>query len=214
MAKAYPDTIVGIACGNELGSTSGLNWNTIYTVQTCVNALKAAGLSQPIGVIDTYDSWCSNGANGCSQWSAMAAINIDWIGANIYPYWDNVYSGADSCNTASSAAAMTMTHHKNLISRYDVPVVVTEFGWPGAPAGQTFLNQANYVTGEQCGVCNDANQKVMVQNMIDLYRNTGLPCNTFEAFREAWKSSSSIAPESNWGVCLGTSPYTCVGAPN
>jgi len=213
MAKAYPDTIVGIACGNELGSTNGITWSTVYTVSQCVNALKSAGIVQPVGVIDTYDSWCGRGSS-CAPWTDMASLNVDFIGANIYPFWDNVYSGGDSCNYYNTAGAMTLSHHKNLMNIYNMPVVVTEWGWPGAPAGQTYLNQANYATGQQCGVCNDANQKAMVQSTIDLYRNTGIPINTFEAFREAWKATSSIAPEANWGICLGTYPYTCVSAPN
>jgi len=213
MAKAYPDTIVGIACGNELGLTNGITWSTIYTVSQCVTALKSAGVSQPVGVIDTYDSLCGRGGS-CAPWSDLAGLPIDWIGANIYPYWDNVWSGSSPCTYANTAAAKTMADHKNLMSIYNVPVIVTEWGWPGAPPGQTFLSQANVATGQQCGVCNDDSQKVMVQNMINLYRNTGLPCNTFEAFREAWKGSSSLSPEVNWGICLGTYPYTCVSAPN
>jgi len=216
MAKQYPDTIVGIACGNELAHQSGLTWNVVYTVTNCIQRLKEAGVVQPVGVMDTFHTWCSENESGCNtRWSAVSD-HADWLGVNIYPYWNNVFSGNWPCNYYTDAALRTMEAHKRLINLYsDKPVVVTEWGWPGAPDGQTIVSPPNYVTGQQCGICNNANQKVMVQNMIDLYRQYQLPGNCFSAFREEWKGQGGgvTTIETQWGICSGHAPYNCMGAP-
>jgi exo-beta-1,3-glucanase (GH17 family) len=125
-----------------------------------------------------------------------------------------VYSGVWPCNTPATAPQITLSNHKTLKALYSgKQVVLTEFGWAAAATGTSIKVQANVITGQQCGVANDANQKALVQAMIDLYRTEGLPCNTFEAYREPWKGTSDEDVNRYWGICLGTSPYTCINAP-
>jgi exo-beta-1,3-glucanase (GH17 family) len=93
--------------------------------------------------------------------------------------------------------------------------VLTEFGWPASNPGTNIVPQNNVITGQNCGAANDKNQKAMIQGVIDLYRAKKLPCNTFEAFREVWKASSSgISFDAFWGVCSGNSPYSCLNVPS
>ncbi|KAL0476960.1 eglC, partial [Acrasis kona] len=161
-------------------------------------------------------SWCSQDDGGCrTRWSAVSD-SLDWIGVNIYPYWNNVFSGDKPCNYYYEAAQRTMESHNVLMDLYsNIPVIVTEWGWPGAPDGQTIMGHANYVTGQQCSVCNNANQKKMVQDMIELNRKYQLPSNCFSAFREEWKGTGGVMSiETQWGICSGTPPYNCMNSPN
>jgi exo-beta-1,3-glucanase (GH17 family) len=213
VAKSYPDTLISISCGNEMGANYGLTDAVVSAVQQCTSMLRNAGVSQPIGVIDTYYSWCSQNEASCNvAWTAVSN-NVDWIGLNDYPFWDNLYSGVTPCNSPTQAPQVTLSKHKKIASLYGKQVVITEFGWASAASGSSIKLSANYITGQQCGIANDANQKAMVQAMIDLYRSEGLPCNTFEAYREPWKGTSDIDVNRYWGICLGTAPYTCINAP-
>jgi exo-beta-1,3-glucanase (GH17 family) len=213
--RAYPDTIVAVSCGNELGHTAGLTSAVVSAVGQCVRQLKSAGISQPIGNIDTYYSWCNKNERECNNpWSAMAN-QVDWIGLNDYAYFSNIYSGIWPCTPPNRAAQQTMENHQRVMRLYqNKPVVLTETGWPTAPSGTTIMNTPNYVTGQQCGPANDANQKATVQSLINLYRSKQYPMNLFSAFKEAWKGATSQHIETQWGICDGTYPYTCKNQPN
>ncbi len=212
-AKAYPDTLHAIACGNEQGASYGLTSAVVNAVAQCTSMLRAAGVVQPIGVIDTYYSWCSNDEGNCNTpWTAVTN-NVDWIGLNAYAFWNNLYSGVFPCTSPANAGAQALANHQKIQNLYGKPVVLTEFGWASAPTGSSLTLTPNYITGQQCTVANDANQKAMVQATIDLYRENKMPCNTFEAYREPWKGTSDSDVNRYWGICLGVSPYTCLNAP-
>lgn len=213
VTRQYPDTIISLACGNEMGANYGLTDAVVNAVSQCVTALRSANLNKPIGSIDTYYSWCSRSEKPCNKWSAVGDL-VDWIGLNDYPYYDNTYSGTWPCVTHTQAAQVTLGKHQTVSSLYGKPVVLTEFGWPSAPTGTSIMSQVNVITGSQCGVANAANQKVMVQSVIDLYRKNSLPCNTFELFKESWKGSGDTHAETQFGICSGTAPYDCVSQPN
>jgi len=210
----FPDTVIALSCGNEMILNYGLTSSVIGAVSQCVSQLKAAGITLPIGSIDTYTGWCSNTETPCNNPVTGISDLVDWIGFNDYPWYDNTFSGTWSCVPFNQAAQVTLGKHKTLSALYGKPIVLTEFGWPSAPAGSSIMSQPNDITGQQCGVGNDANQKAMIQNQIDLYRMNNLPCNTFEAFRESWKGNGPTSPETEFGFCLGDSPYTCINQPN
>jgi uncharacterized Zn-binding protein involved in type VI secretion len=76
-AKTYPDTVIGIACGNENGQNYGATANTASFINNCISTVRQAGVKQPIGCIDTPSSWIQSGGG---TWSDVAK-NADWIGA-------------------------------------------------------------------------------------------------------------------------------------
>jgi len=210
--RQYPSTFIALACGNEMGANYGLTSSVVSAVSQCVSGLKGAGITIPIGSIDVYYSWCSQNEGSCNTaWSAVGNL-VDWIGMNDYPWYDDYYSGVTPCNTYAQAAQVTYNKHKKLQALYGKPVVLTEFGWPGSGTSGSIMSTPNDITGQQCGVGSDANQKSMVQSVIDLYRANGLPCNTFEAYRESWKGAAN-SPEVLFGICNGTPPYACFNQP-
>jgi len=214
MAKQFPDTIISLSCGNELAANNGMTDRVVQVVQQCVSSLKAANVPQPVGSIDVFSVWCGGKESPCNvQWSAISNV-VDWIGLNDYPWWNNVFSGNWPCNTAAQAAQRTLEHNRVIQNLYpNKPVVMTEFGWPAAPAGTSAPNPANYITGQQCGIASDANQKLMIQNTIDLFRMNKLPCNTFQSFREDWKATIGRDCDRWWGFCQGVPPYNCINTP-
>jgi len=212
MAKQFSNTIVSLSCGNELGMHYGRNDNTARILNQCVTALRRGNVPQPVGVIDTFDTWCDKRESTCDNPWTTVTNGLDWIGVNAYPWWSNIFSGGYSCNSHEQAAEVTLDMFRKVINAHPIPVVLTEFGWPGAPAGSTIQPQANVINGRQCGLANDANQKIMVQKMVDLCRSHKLPCNTFQSFREVWKAQEYNF-DAHWGVCSGTPPYNCYNAP-
>jgi hypothetical protein len=118
MAKLFPDTIIALACGNELGANYGMNSNTIRVITECVNALRKGKVSQPVGVIDTYYTWCNHQEKPCNVPWSVVSNQLDWLGLNAYPFWDNVYSGVFPCTTVSQAAAATLERHTYVMNNY------------------------------------------------------------------------------------------------
>jgi exo-beta-1,3-glucanase (GH17 family) len=53
-----------------------------------------------------------------------------------------------------------------------------------------------------------ANQKLVVQDVINRFRTAKLPAITFGAYKEPWKNQFGAA-ESQWGICQGIIPYKC-----
>jgi len=214
MAKQFPETIIALSCGNELGANNGMTDRVVQVVQECYRRLKAGGVQQPVGSIDVFSVLCGGKESPCnSPWTGVGGV-VDWIGLNDYPWWNNVFSGVWPCNVATQGAQRTFDHYRAIQALYPTkPIVMTEFGWPSAPVGQSITSTANYVTGQQCGIANDNNQKVMVQSTIDLFRQNNLPCNTFQSFREDWKGTGAGDINRYWGICQGQPPYNCVNVP-
>jgi hypothetical protein len=80
VAKSYPDTLIAISCGNSMGGNYGLTDAVVSAVSQCTTMLRSAGVVQPIGVIDTFYSWCSNDEYNCNvAWTAVSQY-ADWIG--------------------------------------------------------------------------------------------------------------------------------------
>lgn len=206
--QKYPNNMVGLVCGNELGMQLGVTASTAAIINNCITKVKAANLGIPVGVMDTFMSWTASGA-----WSAAA--NADWIGTNIYAWWDNMYIPPPfTCETTTNGPQITYNNYLKVQNLYPkTPVVLTEFGWPSCGAGFK-CSSPNVVDGSTCAVANDANQKQFVQNLIDIFRKNQKPCNTFSAFREAWKGSNSADVNEYWGVCSGSPPYSCFNAPS
>ena len=118
--KQYPDLnslVVGISVGSEdlyrNPSGAGASATTIlsYISQTR-SAMSAAGVTWPLGHVDTANIW--QGSDGQS-----VIGKIDWIGADVYPYYS---SGSPSSLSDFTSGMAVIPDSK--------PVWVTETGWP------------------------------------------------------------------------------------
>jgi len=209
-ARSYPLTVLGLSCGNEMGNNYGPTAATAFIINSCLATLRAARIPQAIGVIDTQNIWYNNGYG----WPAVSG-NADFIGVNEYAWYQNYFATIPmTCQTPSNAAQTTLDAVITIEKMYPgKTILTTEFGWPGADNGVSIACPSNIYNGQVCSSANNGNQKVVVQGVIDLFRKTNRPCNTFEAYRESWKAIGTSPIEGQWGICLGTSPYTCINAP-
>jgi exo-beta-1,3-glucanase (GH17 family) len=194
-ARTYPDTILGFSCGSELAFRNGITSTVTSVTTTCINTLRNNGVTHPVGVIDSLKTW--NAA-----WSI--ASQADFMGVNLYVWYDNTAS-SPTCTTAAEAAQQTLNRFKNVQAKYSKPFIMTEFGWPGADSGSTVTYN--------CGVSNDATQKIVVNQVIELFRQNSLPLSSFQAFRDKTKGDATSEFKKYWGLCKGDAPYTCVSAP-
>jgi exo-beta-1,3-glucanase (GH17 family) len=188
-ALAYPDTIVRLSCGSEVRTRHGRSIAEPI-VRDCVSRLRAAGVTQPITAIDTWWHWCNEAAS-CQPWSL--ANDLDWIGINIYPWWENRYSPLHPCTTAEQAADFHVARWSDVARTYpDKEVVVTEFGWPSGPDGHR-------EPGLGCGVASPANQRLVVDATLARWEQQCLAGVVFSAFPEQWKvNEGPVGPY--WGI--------------
>jgi len=205
-AKAYPDTIVRLSCGSEFRTRYGGGFD--YIIRDCIDRLREAGVTQPITSIETWWEWCAR-SRPCQQWDLSA--DVDWIGINVFPWWENKYSGLFPCTAAADAAEFHIARLMEVSARYPgKDVVLTEFGWPAGPDGYSETNQ---YTGQQCGVASEDNQHLVVEETLAKLDELGLDGVLFEAFREGeWKRRNEGPVGVFWGICEGASPYTCRSA--
>ena len=201
-AKQYPDTIIRLSCGSELRTrlTAGV---AEPIIQGCLTQVRNAGVTQPLTSIDTWWQWCNE------TWPCQArglASQVDWIGINVYPWWENKYSGIFPCTAAADAAEFHVARVGTVQAIYPSKTIwLTEFGWPAGPDGYSEINQ---FTQQACGVANEANQRLVIEESLQLLEQAGIQGVLFEAFRELWKTVEGPVG-SYWGICDGTYPYHC-----
>lgn len=202
VAKTYPVTIVKLSCGSEVRTRHNKAFDS--EILRCMDSLRSEGVSQPITTIDTWWEWCDRKAD-CRQ--NLFADKVDWIGSNIFPWWENKFSGVHPCTTAEQAADFHIARLTDLRKTYPgKDVIVTEFGWPNGPVGGTEINSK---TRQHCGVANQANQDLVVQTTFKKLAEKRWSGVVFEAFSESWKPGSEGLFGSYWGVCQGDRPYAC-----
>lgn len=202
VAKAFPKTIIKLSCGSEVRTRHGNQFDG--EISRCIDSLRNAGVTQPITTIDIWWEWC-NRASPCQQTSFTKSV--DWIGVNIFPWWENKYSGLYPCIEAEKAADFHVARLAEIRRTYPgTDVIMTEFGWPDSPEGAT---QVNVHTGQQCGVANKKNQKRVIQSTFKQLTERNWSGVVFEAFSEKWKPSNEGLFGGSWGICQGEPPYTC-----
>lgn len=200
-AKRYPDTIVRLSCGSEVRARNG---NVLDgATSDCVKRLRAARVPQPISAIDTWWEVC-NRSWPCKRSSLFASL--DWIGINVYPWWENKFSGLFPCTKAENADEFVAARIKDVMEAYpEKQVILTEFGWPAGPQG---YSEVNRFTGQSCGVAGSANQALVLQEILDRLDRNGWSGVVFEAFQENWKVQEGVVGPF-WGICKGGPPYRC-----
>ncbi|MGR9086668.1 MAG: exo-beta-1,3-glucanase [Gammaproteobacteria bacterium] len=202
LARAFPETIIGLSCGSEVRTRHGDQFDG--EIGRCLDSLRDAGVPQPITTIDIWWEWC-NRASPCQQ--TRFSGKVDWIGINVFPWWENRHSGLFPCTTAEQAADFHIARIEEVRRAYPgKKVVLTEFGWPGGPEGAT---EANLNTGQHCGIAGRNNQQRVIQSTLSRLAERNWPGIVFEAFPEHWKSSSEGPLGAHWGICEGDPPYGC-----
>jgi exo-beta-1,3-glucanase (GH17 family) len=202
VAKAFPKTIIRLSCGSEVRTRHGNQFDG--EISRCLNALREARVPQPITTIDTWWEWC-NRASPCQQ--TVFAKSVDWLGVNIFPWWENKHAGVHSCIPAEKAADFHIDRLAEIRSTYPgKEVILTEFGWPGSPEGAT---ETNVHTGEQCGIAGRKNQQRVIRSTFKNLAERDWSGIVFEAFSENWKPSNEGQFGGSWGICRGEPPYTC-----
>lgn len=152
-------SIIAITCGNELANTMAYT-QAAWIVQNCVNWIKQGTTSAgtlkdsniKIGTHEIINVFVESGS-GNSDCSFVASgysaiTNIDYFGADIYPFWINYfayYYGNYNIN-ACVAGFNVSSWINNLFNVYsniqgcvaaqlpNVPVIITETSWPGSNA--------------------------------------------------------------------------------
>lgn len=203
VAKAFPNTIIKLSCGSEVRTRHGNVFDGEIT--RCIEDLRKAGVTQPITTIDTWWEWC-NRSVACEQTSF--ATQVDWIGTNIFPWWENKFSSLYTCIPAAKAADFHIARLEQIRKTYpNKDVIVTEFGWPNGQEGGT---ESNIKTGQRCGIANKKNQVLVVQSTFKKLAKKKWSGVVFEAFSENWKSGQEGDFGNFWGVCQGEPPYNCI----
>lgn len=202
LARQYPETIVRLSCGSEIRTRH--NYDFDDETERCLNALREAKVPQPIGVIDTWWEWC-NRQQPCHQ--SRFSSQVDWIGINIFPWWENRHSDLYSCVEADKAADFHLSRWQEVQKINPAKeVIVTEFGWVYAPEGQ---GQISVKTGKSCGIASRKNQQLVIQNTFKKLAEKRVSGVAFEAFSENWKPDEEGNFGRFWGLCDGFAPYTC-----
>jgi exo-beta-1,3-glucanase (GH17 family) len=202
LAKAFPDTIIKLSCGSEVRTRHGYAFDGEIT--RCIEGLRKAGVSQPITTIDTWWEWC-NRTTPCQ--TTRFGAQVDWIGTNIFPWWENKFSGLFPCTPARKAADFHIARLEAIRRTYPgKPAIVTEFGWPSGPQNSTEVNNH---TREQCGIASKQNQLLVVRETFKKLAKKHWSGVVFEAFSENWKPDDEGSAGQFWGLCAGESPYSC-----
>ena len=202
VAKAFPDTIIKISCGSEVRTRHAYAFDN--EIIRCINDLHNAGVDQPITTIDTWWEWC-NQSLICQK--NTFASKVDWIGVNIFPWWENKFSGIHTCITAEKAADFHIARLADIHQAYpEKEVILTEFGWPNGPNEDT--NKKNK-SGQDCGIANYKNQRTVIESTFKKLREKNWSGVVFEAFSENWKTSEEGQNGRYWGLCQMQPSFTC-----
>lgn len=202
VAKAFPKTIIKLSCGSELRTRHAYEFDG--EISRCIDSLRKAGVEQPITTIDTWWEWC-NRSSPCKKTGFEK--QVDWIGINIFPWWENIYSTAYPCTTAKQAANFHIARAASVKQAYPgKDVIITEFGWPSGPPGTTSKNKR---TKQHCGLASQKNQSLVIQETFKKLARKKWSGVAFEAFSENWKPSQEGAAGAAWGICKDKPPYAC-----
>jgi exo-beta-1,3-glucanase (GH17 family) len=202
LARTYRDTIIKLSCGSEVRTRHGYQLDG--EISRCLQAMHEAKISQPITTIDTWWEWCNRQVS-CAK--TAFSEQVDWIGINIFPWWENNFSPLYPCTSAQQAADFHVARWSEVQkANPNKTVIVTEFGWPNGPDN---AHSQNPQTGQQCGVASVANQALVVQDTFKKLAQKNISGVVFEAFAETWKPSAEGDVGGFWGVCQGVAPYAC-----
>ena len=202
VAKAFTGTIVKLSCGSEVRTRHNFAFDG--EISRCISALREAGVKQPITTIDTWWEWCNRSRN-CHI--TNFGQQVDWIGINIFPWWENRHADSFKCTPANKAADFHVARLQEVQKTYPgKEVIITEFGWPNGPEGKT---EQNKHSGKTCGIASAKNQALVLQQTFKKMAKLQQTATAFAAFAEFWKPDAEGSFGSYWGLCQGKPPFDC-----
>ena len=130
----FTDLIYGISVGSEdlyrtTENSEDIVGDNVANIQKYIGwtrqVLAKHSLSKPVGHVDTWQIWLN------PNYGQKLLPNVDFVGMDDYPYWDNVAMD-------KSASNMTGNYDKLVAEVKGKPVWITETGWPvNAPANSS-----------------------------------------------------------------------------
>ena len=130
----FTDLIYGISVGSEdlyrtTENSADIVGDSVANIQKYIGwtrqVLAKHSLSKPVGHVDTWQIWLD------PKYGQRLLPNVDFVGMDDYPYWDNV-------DNDESASNMTGNYEKVVAGVKGKPVWITETGWPvNAPANSS-----------------------------------------------------------------------------
>jgi len=125
------------------------------------------------------------------------ASSVDVISINVFPWWENRFSGLFPCTAATEATDFHVARMQDVIARYPGRrVVLSEYGWPAGPQG---YSETNTRTGQHCGVASEDNQELVRAKTTERLEQLGLEGVFFESEREPWKEREGLVGP-YWGL--------------
>ncbi|UOA07092.1 exo-beta-1,3-glucanase [Methylobacter sp. S3L5C] len=203
LAQQYPETIIRLSCGSEVRTRNAYSLDD--ETDRCLKALREAKVTQPIGVNDTWWEWC-NQTSPCQK--NHFSDQVDWIGINIFPWWENRFFDDLFCLSSEQAADFHLARWQDVTNANPTKeVIVTEFGWPSGPKDQP---QIGLKTNKSCGIANREKQQHVIETTFKKFAEKQVTGIAFEAFSEIWKPTVTDSNfEHFWGLCDNMPPYTC-----
>ena len=130
----FTDLIYGISVGSEdlyrtTENSPDIVGDSVGNIQKYIGwtrqVLVKHSLNKPVGHVDTWQMWLD------PRYGQQLLPNVDFVGMDDYPYWDNVAMD-------KSASNMTGNYEKLVAEVKGKPVWITETGWPvNAPANSS-----------------------------------------------------------------------------
>ena len=128
------DLIYGISVGSEdlyrtTENSADIVGDSVANIQKYIGwtrqVLAKHSLNKPVGHVDTWQIWLN------PKYGQQLLPNVDFVGMDDYPYWDNVAND-------KSASNMTGNYENVVAGVKGKPVWITETGWPvNAPANSS-----------------------------------------------------------------------------
>jgi exo-beta-1,3-glucanase (GH17 family) len=175
LANLHADIVFAVSVGNE----ASVDWTDHMVPVTRLVAFAKRvrkAVPQPVTFCDNYVPWTS-------KLDPLAA-ELDFISVHTYPVWEHV--------ALDDALAYTKQNYRSVVNHYpDMPVIITEAGWPTASNGRG-IDPSNASEAAQARYCQQLGEWALEEKVLTF---------VFEAFDEPWKGSPDpLEPEKHWGL--------------
>jgi len=182
--KYGADPFVGVIVGNEVLFREDMTAAELKTVLTGVKTnLTAAGIDLPLASSDLGDDWTAELAN-----------EVDYVMANIHPF----FAGVDSKSAASWTWDFWQNH--DVVLKADVTKhIISETGWPST-GGTGCGGAATCTNGSVAGI---TEMNSFMDDWVCQALANGTNYFWFEAFDEPWKikfNEEGKEWEDKWGL--------------